>query len=233
MSVYTMAHQFAQGVLDFYQSLVLTTRMPAGVEVLNPYRQVDTMALCKSFYEKYYNDTSERLLLLGINPGRFGSGATGISFTDPIQLERTCGIPNPLPKKPELSSTFVYQVIEALGGTHQFYRHFFISAVSPLGFIKNGKNINYYDEPQLTKAVAPFVLSSMEKLLTMNINRSVCFCIGEGKNLDYLSELNAKHGWFRDIRPLAHPRFIMQYKRKQLGTYIEVWKQALENALPR
>ena len=227
MSVYNMAHQFAQGVLDFYQSLVLTTRMPAGVEVLNPYQQVDTMALCKSFYEKYYNDTSERLLLLGINPGRFGSGATGISFTDPIQLERTCGIPNPLPKKPELSSTFVYQVIEALGGTHQFYHHFFISAVSPLGFTKNGKNINYYDEPQLTKAVAPFVLSSMEKLLTMNINRSVCFCIGEGKNFDYLSELNAKHGWFRDIRPLAHPRFIMQYKRKAVDLYVQNYLASL------
>lgn len=232
ISARAMAQDFAQSILHFYQSLTLTAPLPTGVEVLNPYQQADTMHLCELFYRKFYADTGQRVLLLGINPGRFGSGATGISFTDPIQLERACGIPNLLPKKAELSATFIYQVIEAFGGAHRFYRHFFISAVSPLGFVKHGKNINYYDDVRLLKAATSFILSSLEKLVAMNISRSVCYCIGEGKNFDYLNELNAQHGWFADIRPLAHPRFIMQYKRKQLGTYIDAWKQALESVLP-
>jgi hypothetical protein len=226
-----MAPTFAQTVLEFYKSLSLPGQLPARVSVLNPYRQSDVMRLCESFYRKYYEDRKQRVLLLGINPGRLGSGATGISFTDPIRLENPCGIANTLPKKPELSSTFVYQVIDAFGGTQPFYQRFFISAVSPLGFVKEGKNINYYDDPRLMSAVAPFVLSSMDKLLAMNISRSVCFCIGEGKNFNYLQTLNARHGWFGEIHPLAHPRFIMQYKRQQLHTYIDAWVRTLQRAM--
>jgi len=74
--------------------------------------------------------------LLGINPGRFGSGTTGVSFTDPIKLEKYCGIRNDLVKKAELSADFIYAMIIAYGGLESFYNRFFISSVSPLGFIQ-------------------------------------------------------------------------------------------------
>ncbi len=39
-----------------------------------------------------------RYLILGINPGRFGGGITGIPFTDPIRLQNICGIENDFQK---------------------------------------------------------------------------------------------------------------------------------------
>jgi len=187
---------------------------------MNPYANDYAFHLCELFYQKYYSDEKERTLLVGINPGRFGSGATGISFTDPIKLEKECGIENTLVKKPELSADFIYAMINAYGGPKKFYGNYFISAVSPLGFTKEGKNINYYDEPGLQKAVTPFILSAINGMIKLGISRKQCFCIGEGKNLAFLSKLNEEHHWFEEIIPLAHPRFIMQYKRKSVNKYI-------------
>lgn len=194
---------------------------------MNPYQDSYTLSLCEQFYSNYYNDSEPRTLVLGINPGRFGSGTTGISFTDPVVLQEACGIKNDLLKKTELSASFIYQMIDVYGGPEKFYRNFFVSAVSPLGFTKNGKNINYYDDIKLQKAVSPFIVASINGLLKLNINRTKCFCIGEGKNFDFLMNLNQKYHWFETIVPLAHPRFIMQYKRKQLTSYIQHYIQAL------
>jgi hypothetical protein len=186
------------------------------------------MGLCEAFYKKYCNDNNKRTLLVGINPGRFGSGSTGVSFTDPIKLEKICGIPNTLVKKPELSADFIYMMIEAYGGVKAFYKKHFISAVSPLGFTREGKNINYYDDKNLQTAITPFVEQSIAQMLTLGIDNKKCFCIGEGKNIDYLSRLNDKHQWFDTIIPMSHPRFIMQYKRKKLNEYIDDYLTKLQ-----
>src|SRR5665811_2176339 len=97
------------------------------------------------FYNKFYSDYFPRYLILGINPGRFGAGVTGIPFTDSKRLSEKCGLSIPRLKTFEPSSVFVYEMIDAYGGVEQFYNKFFISAVCPLGFtlINNkGKSIN-------------------------------------------------------------------------------------------
>src|SRR5687768_5823611 len=85
---------FADRVLEFYKDLRIKEKLPKGVEVLNPYQDKKAFGLCIRFYKKYYDDHRPRRIILGINPGRFGGGITGIPFTDPIKLERNCGIPN-------------------------------------------------------------------------------------------------------------------------------------------
>ena len=37
---------------------------------------------------------------------------------------------------------------------------------------------------------------------------------------NYFSKLNKKYHFFDEIIPLAHPRYIMQYKRKYVKDYI-------------
>ncbi len=217
----------AAKILDFYRQLHIAAPLPRGIETMNPYSNADTFGLCKLFYRKYYDDNQPRVLLLGINPGRFGSGTTGISFTDPIRLEKICGIENNFNKKPELSSDFIYRMISAFGGPGIFYRHYFISAVSPLGFTKNGRNINYYDDVRLERAVLPFIVDSIKKLVTIGLMSNVCYCIGEGKNYEFLQKQNELHHWFENIVPLAHPRFIMQYKRKEMEKYIGIYMKNL------
>jgi len=166
-------------------------------------------------------------MILGINPGRFGGGITGIPFTDPIRLLDVCGIINSWTKKQELSSLFVYEVIEHYGGPEKFYKRFYISAVSPLGFTKENKNLNYYDDRKLQDSIKDFVKASMEKQLQFNINRSVAFCLGHGKNYQYLENLNSEMDYFESIVPLAHPRFIMQYKLKRKSEYIDQYLNQL------
>jgi Domain of unknown function (DUF4918) len=216
-----------EDILHFYRSLVLPSRLTSPVQVLNPYADPVAFDISQKFYRKFYHDDLPRRLMLGINPGRFGSGTTGISFTDPIRLEADCDIANPFPKKPELSSDFIYRVIHAYGGPALFYSQYFISAVSPLGFTQGGKNINYYDVKPLQKKVTPFIIQSLDRICAMKLDRNVCICIGEGKNYEFLKSLNQTHQWFREIRALPHPRFIMQYKRKQLGAFIDDYLKVL------
>jgi Domain of unknown function (DUF4918) len=160
-------------------------------------------------------------MIIGINPGRFGAGLTGIPFTDPIKLETICGIKNDLPKKAELSADFIYTMIHRYGGPALFYKDFYFTSVSPLGFTKAGKNLNYYDDKKLTERLLPFMVDCMQRQLTFGMNTRVAFCLGEGDNYKFLSRFNEQYHFFKNIIPLAHPRFIMQYKRKSLHHYVD------------
>lgn len=218
---------FCDHVLSFYQSIEIRSALPAGVVVLNPYKDGESSSYGVQFYKKFYSDQNERTIILGINPGRHGGGVTGIPFTDPMKLERYCNIPNPFLKKPELSADFIYMMINAYGGPETFYRKFYFSAISPLGFTKDGKNLNYYDIKELQLALYDFIVESLTKQLSFGINRSVCYCLGEGENFKFLSRLNNDLKFFDKIIPLAHPRFIMQYRRKKVAEYVEDYLEKL------
>jgi len=101
---------FTRKVLAYYEDLESPVGLPDGVEVMNPYSNPEVKHVLETFYANYYQDNKKRKLILGINPGRLGAGITGIPFTDPIRLEKDCGIANNFVKKGELSSEFVYKV---------------------------------------------------------------------------------------------------------------------------
>lgn len=211
----------ADQIIDFLFNLKYPFKLPAGVGVLDVHKDDEVKKICTSFYKKFYNDSGKRRIMIGINPGRFGGGVTGIPFTDPIRLENECGIQNNWQKKQELSSVFMYEMMKAYGGANVFYKDIYISSVSPLGFVKGGINLNYYDDKKLKQQIEPFVIDCMEKQLQFGIKTDVAFCIGEGENLKYLSALNDKQQWFKEIRSVPHPRFIMQYKLKTKQDYID------------
>ncbi|HEX6333403.1 MAG TPA: uracil-DNA glycosylase family protein [Flavisolibacter sp.] len=214
-----------QHIIEFYSSLK-PPEVPAGIGWLFPQQDPEVMKVVDDFYGRFYNDTRKRKLFLGINPGRFGAGVTGVNFTAPRQLTE-CGVPHPFRMQSELSAEFIYEMIHAYGGPKSFYGEFFIGSVCPLGFIKSGKNINYYDDPALLRAVTPFITEGIDHLLSFQADRSVCFCIGGEKNFRFLSSLNLQNKWFRTIIPLPHPRFIMQYRRKQKQDYIRQYLEAI------
>ncbi len=222
---------FSDHILSFYKQLDIHSGLPAGVEVLIPYQQDQAVSLCGQFYKKYYSDKNKRFLILGINPGRHGGGITGIPFTDPLKLEKYCGIPNTFAKKSELSADFIYSMIDAYGGPEKFYNQFYISAVSPLGFTKDGKNLNYYDVKELQEVLKNFIIDSLRKQLEFGIETTVCFCLGEGKNFKYLNRLNDELKIFNAIVSLPHPRFIMQYRRKQIQHFVDVYLEKFESAI--
>jgi len=218
--------QVAEQILSFLGALHITVSLPKSVCILNPYQDAYAMQLCGKFYTKYYNDALPRRIVLGINPGRLGGGLTGIPFTDPVHLEKFCGIENEMPKKAELSSTFIYEMITVYGGPEKFYSKIYISSISPLGFTREGKNLNYYDDARMQKKLEPFIVSSLETQLNFGIDRSLAYCLGEGENFKFLRQLNDRYKFFCEIIPLPHPRFIMQYKSKNKSEYIERYLNA-------
>ena len=222
---------FADNILSFFKNLRFNISLPDDVEVMNPFKDEAAMQVCTQFYKKYYSDNTERRMIIGINPGRHGGGITGIPFTDPIRLRNECGIDNNWQPKQELSSLFVYDVITAYGGAEKFYKDFYITAVSPLGFTKEGKNLNYYDDKILQNEIKDFVIDCMKKQLAFGINRQVAFCLGDGKNFKYLSRLNEEIKFFKKIIPLSHPRFIMQYKLKKKEEYINHYLEKFKTEL--
>ncbi len=219
---------FADKVLNFYSKLDLSLAVP-DVSVMNPYQNPGTFQLVTEFFKKFYTDNRPRVYIFGINPGRFGAGLTGISFTDPVNLAFECGIPNNLEQKHELSSQFIYQVIRDYSGVEAFFGKFFVTALSPLGFIKEGKNLNYYDLPQLRKEVFPFMIECTRRQMSFGANPNFAICLGGDKNFKYLTAINLELKLFKRVIPLEHPRFIMQYKRSSIGVFSEKYLNALKN----
>jgi hypothetical protein len=223
----------ADQLTRFYEQLRPPRRLPAGVAVLYPQKDPQVMEITRTFFQTFYSDNRPRHLLLGINPGRFGAGITGINFTAPRQLTENCGISHSFPLKSELSAEFIYEVIERYGGCRKFYQRFFISAVSPLGYVKNGKNLNYYDDRDLQKAVTPFIAASIQQQLAFGFKTDHCICIGGEKNYKFLQQLNNEYQWFAKISPLPHPRFILQYRRRQKESFIQQYLHALNQLCNR
>jgi hypothetical protein len=224
---------FCDRVIQFYNQLHFQGNLPEGVQIMNPFsgnphiRQIITQ-----FYSRFFSDNNSRTLILGINPGRFGAGATGIPFTDTKHLNENCGIKFTEFQTHEPSSVFIYEMIDTFGSVEEFYNEFFISAICPLGFTiknKNNKqvNYNYYDSKALLFAVYPFIVESLKKQLDFGVDKSVCFCLGTGKNEAFIRKLNDQFGFFKKIIALEHPRYIMQYKAKAKKQYIAKYVEAL------
>lgn len=210
----------ADQIISFLFNLRFDHTLPHDIKVMHPFKDAEVKDVCQRFYHKFYADVQPRHMIIGINPGRFGGGITGIPFTDPIRLQRDCGIENNWIKKQELSSVFIYEMINAFGGVQAFYKQMYITAISPLGFTLHNKNLNYYDDRELQEDIKPFIISCMEKQISFGMQTDRAYCLGEGKNYKYLQTLNKEMKWFKEIIPLAHPRFIMQYRLKRKEEYI-------------
>lgn len=224
---------FADKVICFNAQLEYTgPALPQGIRIMNPLRESEQATyISELFYRKYYNDDNLRHIILGINPGRFGGGITGIPFTDPKRLKSECNIDYNGKSAHEPSSVFVYEMIHAYGGVEAFYNKFYINSLCPLGFTtidNNGKekNYNYYDSRELENTVKGFIVQNVRTQIDLGVATDICFCFGTGKNETYLRKLNEKHHFFKEVIALEHPRFIMQYKAKSKQFYIDKYLDA-------
>ena len=206
--------------------------LPPGIEAQNPFREPAVQALAQRFADKFYADNQPRVALLGINPGRLGMGRTGVAFTDPVALSEICGIANDLPRgRPELSTQFVYRVVEALGGPGEFYRHYFLGSIYPLVLLNQGLNYNYYDSPALLKTLWPDLQRSLrQQVADFDLRRDVAVSLGR-RNGEFLMKLNHELGLFDKIVVLDHPRYLMQYRRRDLEATVAKYVETLGSLL--
>lgn len=221
---------FSKQILDFYFSLAKDLPLPNGVETIYPFDHAETREVMQTFFHKYYDDTKPRTYLVGINPGRLGSGVTGVGFADAYHLDKYCGIESSFDKRVEISAAFMFEVMRAYGGVEKFYADNFFTTVMPLGLLKEGKNYNYYDDKETLKSLEPYIKETLLKQMSFPQAKPNIICVGQGKNLKYLKAFNDRHQCFESIDVVPHPRWVMQYRRKEKEKYIGVYLDALERA---
>ncbi|GGG50734.1 SMUG2 DNA glycosylase family protein [Epilithonimonas arachidiradicis] len=229
-----MKETFGEKVIDFNLNLKYSGLLPDGFRVLNPYLDnPETLDVMQQFYHKYYNDSEVRKFIIGINPSRHGAGVTGVPFTDTKRLKDICGIEMKSAYTHEISSVFIYDMIEAFGGAKLFYQKFYINSPFPLAIIRKTKenkwiNANYYDDRTLFEMVKDFMIDSLKKHISLGIDTSKVFVLGK-KNADFIQKLNHEAKLFDELKILEHPRFIQQYKSKEKQLYIDKYILTLNN----
>lgn len=232
-----MKGTFAKQVIEFNKTLHYSGNLPDDFMVMNPYLDnPETLEVMKKFYRKYYNDSNQRKFLLGINPSRHGSGVTGVPFTDTKRLESICGIKMTSAYTHEVSSVFVYDMIAEYGGAEEFYSEVYINSPFPLAIVRKSKsgwvNANYYDDKALFNEVKCFMIDSLKKHLSLNVDSSEIFIMGK-KNADFIAKINQEADLFDTMTVLEHPRYIQQYKSKEKSLYIDKYILALKSEAPK
>lgn len=224
---------FANRVIDYNQNLQFVGHLPDGFTVLNPYfGNPETMVVMRKFYEKFYNDNRKRKFLIGINPSRNGAGVTGVPFTDTKRLEHVCGIPMQSAHTHEISSVFLYDVIQAYGGPDVFYKNIYINSPFPLAIVRQkgeGKfvNANYYDNKSLFNAVKDFMIESLKTHISMGVDTEEVYVLGI-KNAAFLEKINQEEKLFGKMVVLEHPRYIQQYRPRDRESYIDKYIISLQ-----
>lgn len=225
--------QFAAKIIQFNSTLNYTGSLPKGFEVLNPFiENPETMQVITAFYEKFYNDSKQRKFILGINPSRNGAGVTGVPFTDTKRLQSECGIIMKSAHTHEISSVFLYEVINAFGGVEKFYSRYYINSPFPLAILQKAKNgdwlnANYYDDKTLFETVKPFMIQTLKQQIDFGLDVSEVFVLGK-KNATFINKLNQEAKLFGKLTILEHPRYIQQYKSKEKQLYIDKYLNVLE-----
>lgn len=231
-----MSQTFGEKVVEFNRKLEFKDKLPLGFQVVNPFMDnPETLVVMKQFYDKFYNDSNSRKLILGINPSRHGAGVTGVPFTDTKRLESACGIPMHSAHTHEISSVYMYDMIAEYGGVHSFYNQFYVNSPFPLAIIGQNKegrwiNANYYDDLRLFEMVTDFMITSLKNHIALGLDTSEVYVLGK-KNAVFIQKLNKEAKLFDQIKVLEHPRYIQQYKSKEKTLYIDKYILTLNNAL--
>jgi len=226
----------ARRILQFNEELAQTSlELPSGFRIVNPFtgpQKWTVREITTAFYEKYYDDERPRRLILGSSPARRGTGVTGVPFEDADVLASETGIDIDGYGVSRKASGFIHDVIKHYGRRDRFYSDFCMSFVCPLGVVRTSSkgtevNCNYYESKELREYLRPFIVKTMKRQLEFGTDTSVCYCIGSAENFKYLSKLNKDHGFFKQIVPLEHPRFITQYNVERRDDFIEKYMRAL------
>jgi hypothetical protein len=210
---------FSTKAIKYFLNLITPKTLTNGVGVINPYKSPEVRKAVRNFYNRFYKDDKKRIYMIGINPGRFGGGLTGIAFTDPTALKENCGIENNLGNKKELSSEFIYKVISSFGGADTFFSKIFLTALYPFALVKDGKNFNYYDDKKLFLSLKSDIINSLQAQINFGANRETVIILGQ-RNAAFFKSINEDYKFFNKIFVLDHPRYIMQYRRRTVNNYI-------------
>jgi hypothetical protein len=71
------------------------------------------------------------------------------------------------------------------------------------------------------------IVDELDAHMKWPVRRDVAVCIGKGENYKFLTALNKEHGWFDRIEVLPHPRWILQYRRREKTLHLDAYLKVL------
>lgn len=131
----------------------------------------------------------------------------------------------------EISSVFIYDMINNFGGVQKFYSQFYINSPFPLAILQKAKNgdwlnANYYDDTNLFESVKPFMIETLQQQIKFGLDVNEVFIMGK-KNAIFINKINNVAKLFGKLTVLEHPRYIQQYKSKEKQLYIDKYLRIL------
>jgi len=173
----------------------------------------------ETFCHQYYGSAVPRVVLCGINPGRHGAGKTGIPFVDYKSLSQLIsGVDR---QDSESSAKFFFQVMRRFG-VNNFSHSFYVTNVASVGFMRDGKNLNYNELPKSAlKMVERNFLQEMEIVQPTHV-----ISLGEVVQQTVRKLLPASVDC--SMR-LPHPSWITTYRGKEMDKWVMWYLAVLEN----
>ncbi|GKV70483.1 hypothetical protein NCCP2716_29810 [Sporosarcina sp. NCCP-2716] len=114
-----------------------------GISILPGF--TEQVELVRAYYRKYYFKNKQRLVFCGINPGQFGAGRTGVPFIDFDGIEKL--MPGRGGDEQERSAQYMLSIMEEYE-TGAFQDSVYLTNLSWYGFVRRGRNLNYYSLPR-------------------------------------------------------------------------------------
>jgi uracil-DNA glycosylase len=167
-------------------------------------------AAIDAFWNTYYPEGPPRTVICGLNPGRFGAGQTGIPFMDFLSLSQL--LPGIQRLDSERSAGFIFRVVQAYGA-EAFFQRFYVTNVASVGFLRDGKNLNYPALPeQALEIVERNFLAEMEIVkperiisLGREVHRTVLKLLGDRVECESC---------------LPHPAWVATYRSASMGEWV-------------
>jgi hypothetical protein len=98
-----------------------------------------------------------------------------------------------------------------------------------MGYVAHGVNVNFYDTPELLRAVVPYAIACMQEQVRFGLRRDTAVVLGTGKLKQSIERFINPSVGFGQVIYLEHPRFIMQYRRSQRSAYVERYVDTLRS----
>lgn len=210
-------NSLVDNMLNFYNAINSSDELKQqSITVLNEF--IENEKLVREFYEKYVNNNIDniKVVMCGINPGRYGAGKTGIPFIDFNSLSEL--LQNIKRKDSERSAEFFYSIIKNYRA-EKFYSNIYVTNICSIGFEKSKKNHNYYE---LSEAIKEIIYKNfLEKMKIINPNVIIPLSKEVEKTLKYLKS----NGELKNVlidEGLNHPYYcsIKTNWEKQFKNYI-------------
>ncbi|MHB1301481.1 MAG: uracil-DNA glycosylase family protein [Burkholderiales bacterium] len=178
---------------------------------------VNNWAGIDAFWQRFYGEGIPRIMVCGINPGRFGAGKTGIPFLDFMSLSKL--IPGIERQDSEKSASFFFEVVRSFGA-ETFFHTFYVSNFSSVGYLRDGTNLNYHDLPDVAREIVE--RNFLEEIETIHPTHVISL----GKEV---------HESVRNLLPasidcslrLPHPSWVATYRANETNQWVSRYREVL------